>query len=332
MKDSTDLHSQKNKIYGITGAMFLLLCALFFISLFIGKYPLSLEKLKANDALQWSVFWNLRFSRVLVGCVGGIAIGMTGFIYQMVFKNPLASPDILGVSSGASAGAAVGIIFFSGVYSIITCSFVGAIVAVLLALLFASIDHSGNKTTVVLAGIAVHALAQMVLMLLKRMADPEKELASIEYWIMGELNGINTKVIIVNIPICIVCLILLCFLHRQSLLLSMDEMETKMLGVKVAKVRLVLLFLSTLSVASIVSMTGIISFVGLLAPHFARRLTRNNQIETMFLSGFLGGIFLLIADMLARSVAQTELPVSIFTSMIGVPFLIVLIIKRRELA
>lgn len=332
MKDSTDLHSQKNKIYGITGAMFLLLCALFFISLFIGKYPLSLEKLKSNDALQWSVFWNLRFSRVFVGCVGGIAIGMTGFIYQMVFKNPLASPDILGVSSGASAGAAVGIIFFSGVYSIITCSFVGAIAAVLLALLFAFIDHSGNKTTVVLAGIAVHALAQMVLMLLKRMADPEKELASIEYWIMGELNGINTKVIIVNIPICIVCLILLCFLHRQSLLLSMDEMETKMLGVKVANVRLVLLFLSTLSVASIVSMTGIISFVGLIAPHFARRLTRNNQIETMFLSGFLGGIFLLIADMLARSVAQTELPVSIFTSMIGVPFLIVLIIKRRELA
>lgn len=330
MKYSTDFPTKKSKIYGIIGAVLLVLCALFFLSLFIGKYPLSIEMLKAKDSLQWSVFWNLRFSRVFVGCVGGVAIGMTGFIYQMVFKNPLASPDILGVSSGASAGAAVGIIFFSGVYSIITCSFIGAIVAVLLALLFASIDHSGNKTTVVLAGIAVHALAQMILMLLKRMADPEKELASIEYWIMGGLNGIHTKIILVNIPICIVCLILLCFLHRQSLLLSMDEMEAKMLGVKVANVRLMLLFLSTLSVASIVSMTGIISFVGLLAPHFARRITRNNQIETMFLSGFLGGIFLLIADMLARSVAQTELPVSIFTSMLGVPFLIILIMRGRE--
>lgn len=328
MKYSTDFPMQNKKIVRVTWVL-LLLCTLFLISLFIGKYPLSIEQLKAKDPLQWSVFWNLRFSRVFVGCIGGIAIGMTGFIYQMVFRNPLASPDILGVSSGASAGAAVGIIFFSGLYSIIICSFVGAVTAVLLALLFASIDHSGNKTTVVLAGIAVHALAQMILMLLKRMADPEKELASIEYWIMGGLNGIHTQIILINIPICIVCLILLFFLHRQSLLLSMDETEAKMLGVKVANVRLILLFLATLSVASIVSMTGIISFVGLLAPHCARRITHNNQIETMVLSGLLGGIVLLIADMLARSVAQTELPVSIFTSMLGVPFLIILIIKGR---
>ena len=331
MKCSTDFPMQKRKIISITGVL-IFLCTLFFISLFIGKYPLSIELLKEKDPLQWRVFWNLRFSRVVVGCVGGIAIGMSGFIYQMVFKNPLASPDILGVSSGASAGAAFGIIFFSGVYSIITCSFIGAVAAVILALVFASVDRSGNKTTVVLAGIAVHALAQMILMLLKRMADPEKELASIEYWIMGGLNGINTRIILVNIPICILCMILLCFLHRQALFLSMDEMEARMLGVKVAYVRMIILFLATLSVASIVSMTGIISFVGLLAPHCARRITHNNRIETCALSGFLGGIFLLVADMLARSVAQTELPVSIFTSMLGVPFLIILIIRGRETA
>lgn len=329
MRYSTDFPVQKRKIYSITGVLFLL-CTLFFISLFVGKYPLSIELLRDKDPLQWSVFWNLRFSRVFVGCVGGIAIGMTGFIYQMVFKNPLASPDILGVSSGASAGAAVGILFFSGTYSIITCSFIGAVAAVLLALLFASIDHSGNKTTVVLAGIAVHALAQMILMLLKRMADPEKELASIEYWIMGGLNGIHTKIILINIPICVVCLILLCFLHRQSILLSVDETEAKMLGVQVSNVRLMILFFATLSVASIVSMTGIISFVGLLAPHCARKMTHNNQMVTMILSGFLGGIFLLAADILARSAAQTELPVSIFTSMLGVPFLVILIIRGRE--
>lgn len=325
MKHSTDFLIKKNVILNIVGA--LILCALFLIGLFIGKYPLSIELLKAKDPMQWNVFWNLRFSRVLVGCVGGFSIAVAGFIYQMVFKNPLASPDILGVSSGASAGAAIGILFLSGVHSIIICSFLGAVGAVLLALLFASIDRSGNKTTVVLAGIAIHALSQMILMVLKRMADPEKELASIEYWIMGGLNGIRSSIIRVNIPICIVCILLLFLLHRQSLLLSMNETEAGMLGVKVSQMRLFLLFLATLSVAGIVSMTGIISFVGLLAPHCGRKLTGNNQLETMFLSGILGGMFLLIADMLARSIAQTELPVSIFTGMLGVPFLILLIIR-----
>ncbi len=308
------------------------MCALFFVCLFVGKYPLSINALMEGDALQWNVFWNLRFSRVLVGCVGGIAIGISGFVFQMVFRNALASPDILGVSSGASAGAAIGILFFSGVYSVILCSFVGAVAAVLLALVFASIDRSGNKTTVVLAGIAVHALAQMILMMLKRMADPEKELSSIEYWIMGGLNGIHLQLLVVNIPICLICLILLLLLHRQALLLSMDEIEAQMMGMKVARVRLILLLIATLSVASIVSMTGIISFVGLLAPHCARKLTKSTQVGTLILAGILGGIFLLIADMLARSVAQTELPVSIFTSMLGVPFLILLIVKGRELS
>lgn len=327
MKNSTDLHTRNSKILIIIGA--LILCALFCVSLFIGKYPLSIKLLMEHDQMQWRIFWNLRFTRVFTGCVGGIALGITGFVFQMVFRNLLASPDILGVSSGASAGAAMGILFFSGTQAIIACSFFGAILAVVLALAFAAVDRSGNKTTVVLAGIAVHAIAQMVLMLLKGMADPEKELASIEYWIMGGLNGISPKLLWTNIPICIVCLILLVLLHKQSLMLSMDEVEGRMLGLKVARVRLVLLLLATLAVASIVSLTGIISFVGLLAPHCARKLMKNNQISTMLLSGIIGGMILITADILARSVAQSELPVSIFTSMFGVPFLILIIIRGR---
>ena len=327
MKNSMDFHTQKNKILILIGA--LLLCALFCVSLFIGKYPLSLWLLMDKDPIQLKIFWNLRFCRVFLGCVGGIVLGMSGYIFQMIFRNPLASPDILGVSSGASAGAAVGILFFANTYAIVICSFTGAIIAVVLALLFAAVDRSGNKMTVVLAGIAVHAVAQMVLMLLKGIADPEKELASIEYWIMGGLNGIRTRILWINIPISVICLILLLFMHRQSILLSMDEIESKMLGVKVTRVRILLLLLATLAVASVVSITGIISFVGLLAPHCARKLIKSNQVETMILSGILGGGFLMIADVLARSVAQSELPVSVFTSMFGVPFLILLIVRGR---
>lgn len=327
MKHSMGLHTKNSKTIIMIGALFL--CALFCVSLFVGKYPLSLALLMERDPMQWKIFWELRFSRVFLGCMGGLALGMTGFVFQLTFRNPLASPDILGVSSGASAGAAMGILFFSGIHAIIVCSFLGAVLAVILALSFAAVDHSGNKTTVVLAGIAVHALAQMVLMLLKRIADPEKELASIEYWIMGGLNGIRTEILWINIPICALCLCLLLVLHRQIVILSMEETESIMLGVRVARVRLMLLLLATLCVASIVSLTGIISFVGLVAPHCARRITKNNQVETMILSGIFGGVLLLVADLLARSVASSELPVSIFTSMLGVPFLILLIVRGR---
>lgn len=327
MKPSTSSSTARTKFYLITGVIILI--TLFFLSLFIGKFPLSLQKLLAGDEFQLKVFWTLRFSRALVGLMGGFALGIAGFVYQTIFRNPLAAPDIIGVSSGASAGAAFGILFFSGAVSVTLCSFGGALISVILAILFSSLERSDRKGTVILAGIAVHSLAQTILMILKTMADPEKQLASIEYWIMGSLNGVNSHAILGNLILCVSCMIVLFMLHRQTLLLSQEENEAKMLGVNVSKMRFLVLIISTLIVSAVVSLTGLISFVGLLAPHSARRLTGDNSVKTMFLGGCLGGIILLAADILARSVAQTELPVSIFTSLIGAPFLVFLIFKRR---
>jgi iron complex transport system permease protein len=119
-------------------------------------------------------------------------------------------------------------------------------------------------------------------------------------------------------------------LHRQVILLSAEEGEARMLGVNVGVLRLAVLLVATLVVASVVSLSGLISFVGLLAPHGARLLTKHNRVGTMFLSGLLGGVLLCGADILARSVAATELPVSIFTSLLGAPFLILLIVRGRK--
>ena len=304
--------------------------ALAVASLFVGKYPLAIDGLLAGDEMQWRVFVTLRCSRAIVGVVGGFALGVAGFIYQTVFRNPLASPDIIGVSSGASAGAAAGILFLSGAAAVTLCAFGGALLAVALALALSSLDRSGKNSTIVLSGIAVHSLAQTVLMCLKLTADPERELASIEYWIMGSLNGISIYSIGVNLILCIVCIAGLFLLHRQVILLSTEEAEARMLGVNVSKLRLIILLLATLVVSSVVSLTGLISFVGLLAPHGARMITKDNRIGTMLLSGLLGGILLCGADMLARSAAATELPVSIFTSLLGVPFLVFLIVRGRR--
>ena len=132
--------------------------ALAVAGLTVGKYPLTLEKLLAGDEMQWNVFLSLRLSRTVVGVIGGFALGVAGFVYQTVFRNPLASPDIIGVSSGASAGAAAGILFLSGAMSVTVCAFAGALLAVVVALSLSHLDKSGRSSTIVLAGIAVHSL------------------------------------------------------------------------------------------------------------------------------------------------------------------------------
>ena len=306
------------------------MAALAAASLFVGKYPLTLSGLLAGDEMQVRVFWTLRFSRTVMGAAGGFALGAAGFVYQTVFRNPLASPDVIGVSSGASAGAAAGILFLSGAAEVALAAFGGALAAVGLALALSTLDRSGRKGTIVLAGVAVHALAQTALMSLKLMADPEKELASIEYWIMGSLNGISGYSIGGNMVLCAVCVMALFLLHRQILLLAAEEGEARMLGVRVGQLRLAVLLAATLVVSCVVSLTGLISFVGLLAPHGARLLTRRNGPGTMLLGGLLGGILLTGADILARSAGPTELPVSIFTSLLGAPFLIFLIVRGRR--
>ena len=300
------------------------------LSLFVGKFPLTIRGLLAGQKMQVNVFYRLRLSRTLMGVIGGFCLGASGFVYQTVFRNPLASPDMIGVASGASAGAAAGILFFGSAGLVTASSFLGAVAAVLLALGLSALDKTGRSGTVVLAGIAVHALAQTVLMALKLTADPEKELASIEYWIMGSLNGIRLDTMLPILPVCLGCIILLFLLHRQILLLSAGEDEAKMLGVSVTALRLPVLLLATLCVAAVVSLTGLVSFVGLLAPHAAGLLTKGSHRGVMLLSGLFGGILLCAADILARSAGQTELPVSIFTSLLGAPFLIWLIVRRRK--
>ncbi len=320
--------SGKTRLLCLAGAV--AMAALAAASLSVGKYPLSLRELADGNELQWRVFWTLRASRTCVGAVGGFALGAAGFVYQTVFRNPLASPDIIGVSSGASAGAAAGILFLSGAAAVTASSFAGAVLAVAVVLGLSALDKSGSKNTIVLSGIAVHSLAQTGLMCLKLTADPERQLASIEYWIMGSLNGVTGYSIGGNLLLCALCLAALFPLHRQIILLSGDEGEARMLGVSVGRLRLFVLLAATLTVSSMVSLTGLISFIGLLAPHGARLLTKDNRPGTMLLSGLLGGVLLMAADILARSAAPTELPVSIFTSLLGAPFLILLIHRQAR--
>ena len=188
----------------------------------------------------------------------------------------------------------------------------------------------GVANTIVLAGIAIHSVAQTILMFLKLAADPEKQLASIEYWIMGSLNGVSKDSL--AIPFFVTCagFIIMTLLYRQILILSINEDEAAALGVNVTVLRFIILMIATLIVSSIICVTGLISFIGLIAPHIARLLTRRNDRFTYISSGLAGAIIMTLADIFARSVSSSELPVSIFTSLLGAPLLIILLIKANK--
>ena len=254
-------------------------------ALALGRYPITPAALLAGDAMAVRTFTVLRLPRAVMALIGGFGLGAAGFVYQTVFRNPLASPDIIGVSSGASVGAAFAILFVSsGALSTTVCAFAGGLAAVFLSLGLAAAAPGRSKMSLVLAGIAVHALAQTLLMLLKLTADPEKELASIEYWIMGSLAAVTRSRVWFPVPVVLVCCAAIFALHRQALLLSIEEGE-------------------------------------------ARLLAGHNRRSACLLSGLLGSALLLAADTLAKTAASTELPVSIFTSLLGVPFLLYLILQ-----
>ena len=324
-------YNYRNKIILLSAIQVLLLLAVLVWSVITGQYPLTLKSLLSGDTMSIMVFKRLRLPRALMGVIGGFGLSISGFIYQLIFKNPLASPDIVGVSSGASAGAALAIVVVSASAPVISVSaFIGAVTALIITLLTAYLVPGRNSYTIVLAGIAIHSVAQTILMFLKLTADPEKQLASIEYWIMGSLNGISRDSLAIPFLTTLTGFIVIALLYRQVLILSTSEEEAVSLGVNVAILRFIILMLATLIVSSIICVTGLISFIGLIAPHIARLLTKRNDIFTYITSGFTGAILLTLADILARSVSSSELPVSIFTSLLGAPLLIILLIRANK--
>lgn len=324
-------YNYRNKIILLSAIQVLLLLAVLVWSVITGQYPLTLKSLLSGDTMSIMVFKRLRLPRALMGVIGGFGLSISGYIYQLIFKNPLASPDIVGVSSGASAGAALAIVAVSASVPFISISaFIGAVTALIITLLTAYLVPGRNSYTIVLAGIAIHSVAQTILMFLKLAADPEKQLASIEYWIMGSLNGISRDSLAIPFLTTLAGFIIMAMLYRQVLILSTSEEEAVSLGVNVTSLRFIILMLATLVVSSIICVTGLISFIGLIAPHIARLLTKRNDIFTYITSGFTGAILLTLADILARSVSPSELPVSIFTSLLGAPLLIILLIRANK--
>lgn len=315
----------------LAAAALLVCVVLFCVSLCVGRYPLALTALGKGDPMALRVFYTLRLPRTVLAATVGFGLAVAGFVYQMVFRNPLAAPDIIGVSSGAGTGAAAAILFLGGgAVATALCAFAGGFFAVLLALFLAGISNKKQIAAFVLSGIAVNALMQAALMALKLTADPEKQLASIEFWTMGSLAGSTLQKLPWPLLLMALGLCGLFLLYRPLLFLTLGDDEARMMGVPVEWLRRAVLLLATLVVAAAVSVTGLITFVGLIAPHLARLLTGSSKKESCLLAGLLGSALLLAADCAARGLLGAEVPISILTSLLGAPFLVWLVCRGER--
>ena len=308
------------------------------VSVCVGKYTITTADIQAIlkgeqvQAMTRKVFTTLRLPRTVMALIAGLGLGIAGSVYQIIFKNPLASPDIIGIAGGANLGAAVAIVSVStsGMIAIAAGAFWGGLIAVVCVMLLVKATRSRSTSTYVLAGIVINAISKAVIMALKYFADPENELAAMEYWEMGTFGNTTLSKLLSIRPMFLIGLAGILLLRRQIELMSLSDNECRALGVRLRPVRAAVLALSTLMVGSIISVTGLISFAGLIAPHTARLMLRRNDSTTIIMSGLVGAFVVLTADILARVLYSAELPISILTTVIGVPILIYFLCARGK--
>ena len=302
---------------------------LLLISLAVGRYPLHIKSLLEGDAMQMRIFRQLRLPRGVMALLAGFSLGLAGSVYQCVFRNPLASPDIIGTASGASVGAAAAILFLGGGAAATSfASFLGGSAAVCSCFLLCRLTGKNNRMTLLLTGILMNAFFQAILMILKTVADPEKELAAIEFWLMGSLADVTLARLRRALPFMLTGILGCVILERPVEMLQLPDDEAVMLGLPVRLTRFLALAFATLASGSVISFCGLITFVGLLAPHIARLMLGAESPASRLLSGLVGGALLLLADVFTRLISDAELPISVITSLLGAPLLFLMLYRK----
>ena len=272
--------------------------------------------------------WQLRFPRILLAILAGAGLSVAGCAFQSLFANPLATPDTLGVASGASFGAALGILLGLRMVGIQLTSLVMGLAAVALTWLCGRGKGRG-LSTVVLSGIMIGSLFTALVSLVKFVADDESQLPAITYWLMGGLDRANYRTLAYGAPPVILSIAILWLIRWRMNLLPLSEEESRSSGVNIRKLRIVTVLCATVMTASVVSMCGQVGWVGLLIPHMCRMKFGSNHMALIPASASLGAVFMIAVDTVARSVSAAEIPVSILTAIIGAPFFIVLMRRSR---
>lgn len=322
--------------------LLLLLVVVVFASLFLGKYSFSLNDylsyifalIKGEDLSNYQIIHTLvseiRFPRVMAALLIGASLAISGAAYQAMFVNPLVSPSILGVLSGAGFGAALGMFFRLNEFLIQLSTFIFGFLAVIVALLISALYSRGsNIIMLVLGGVISGSLFTSLLSVLKYAADPNDTLPSITYFLMGSLSFASKSFLELAIIPMFIGVLLLAFSGKYLNALSLGEEEAKSLGIDVFKVKLFVIVVATFISALSVTIAGIIGWIGLITPHIARFIFGADNKTVLISSAIIGAIFLLFCDSFSRLIFTFEIPIGIVTSLFGIPMFII-ILKRAK--
>ena len=333
--------ASRRKTVLINIVMLALLVCTFVYCLCVGKYQVTpgetlriiLGKLSGREPdwtpLTESVIFGLRMPRILASIVVGAALSLAGAAYQGIFRNPLVSPDFLGVSSGACIGAAIAILMglASGYMQIF--AFAGGIIAVSITITIPRLMRSTSNIMLVLSGIIVGGLMSSIFGFIKYIADPLTQLAEITYWQMGSFAYISTDALLSILPTIVISAVALFCVSWWIDIMSLGEKEAQMLGANINKIRNVVILCATLLTASSVCVAGTIGWVGLVIPHFGRMIVGPDNTRLMPTCCLLGALFMVMADTLTRTVGASEMPISILTGIVGAPFYAWLLYRQR---
>ncbi len=313
------------------------LVALTLVAFAVGRYPVSLSDLvsllmgESVPANVETVVLQVRGPRVLAALLVGAALAAAGTAYQGLFRNPLVSPDILGVSSGAALGAVAAIFLSLGILGIQVLAFAGGLVAVGLVYAVGSrLRGHDPLLALVLTGVVIGTLLGSGVALMKYLADPHNELPAITFWLLGSLASISSTDLLIAAPLALAGLLPMLLLRWRMNLLSLPDDEARALGVEVRRLRMLVVACATLMTASVVAISGIIGWVGLLIPHAARLLVGPDIGRLLPLAMLMGAGFMLAVDTLCRTLAAIDVPPGVLTALIGTPFFLWLFASARR--
>jgi iron complex transport system permease protein len=321
---------------GWNGALAAVLLLLAFGALLVGPVGLTpaqvLAALTGRAGEQASiVVWNIRLPRVVGACVVGAALASAGATYQSLFRNPLVSPDILGVSAGAGLGAVAGIFLTLPVALIQLSAFAGGLLAVAAVMAIATAVRGADRVlTLVLTGVVIGALAGAGTSLLKVLADPYDQLPAITFWLLGSLAAVTATDIAPALPAVMLGLVPLVLLRWRVNVLSMGDEEARALGVEAGRTRALAIAAATLVTASVTAVAGVVGWVGLVIPHIARMLVGPGFGRLLPTSALIGASYMLLVDTAARTIAVSEVPLGILTAVIGAPVFVWLLASGRR--
>ena len=328
---------QKRKQGMMSLLIFLLPFAAAVICIGIGRYNISpaeslgilLSPLTGRevDPQGWSVIYHVRLPRILLALAVGMGLSVSGASFQSLFSNPLATPDTLGVATGASFGAVLALLFTRNILVVQLAALLMGLAALAGTCLISRLNGKSSLLMVVLGGMVVSSLFQALVSLAKYVADPEEDLPAITYWLMGSMSRATYQGLAVGIPLILLGVAVLFLLRWRLNILSLQEDETKALGIDVKKLRLIVMAAATLVTAACVSLCGQVGWVGLLIPHAARMLYGSDNRKIIPVSIGLGSAFMVAIDTASRAATAAEIPVSILTAIIGAPFFIILLRK-----